>query len=118
MCEPDTQHQEAEKSPSVGNMPQESPPSLMEELEESDNKDDYSPNYGAEHKSTTPMCMMVSHCTANHEDNSFPTLRLTNFSGDFFPHFYQWKEEVLRSLKLLDIPTHHQGKYVQESLRG
>ena len=40
------------------------------------------------------------------------------FSGDIFPHFFQWKKDALQSMKHLGIPLADQGSYIKTYLKG
>ena len=75
---------------------------------------------GAGCKESTPITMMVLPCTTDSDNSSKETSKthLTVFSGKAIPHFYQWRKDVLHSLKLLKISPSLQGKYIQSCLRG
>ena len=69
-------------------------------------------DYGTDYEGFTPVSMMVLPYTANSDSSSKEASKthLTLFSGQAIPHFYQWKKDVLNSLKLLKISPSLQGR--------
>ena len=88
-----------------------------------EDKDDLAMNkldHGTGYEESTPITMMVLPFTTDSDNSSKEAseTHLTLFSGQAIPHFYQWKKDVLHSLKLLKISPSLQGKYIQSCLRG